>query len=337
MVIDDLRVPVVLAPMAGGPSTPALAAAVCQAGGLGFIALGYLTADAAREQVTAVKALTGAPFGANVFVPGDGPAPPERYAAYADRVAAWARDRDLPVGEPAYSDDDYAAKIELLLQEPAAVVSFTFGCPSEAVVRSLRAAGSEIWVTVTSAEEARRAAAVRPDALVAQGIEAGGHRGTFSDTAAPGYGLLALLQLVRDVYPGRIVAAGGIATSAGVAAVLAAGASAAQIGSAFMLCPEAGTSVAHREALASGEPTSLTRAFSGRLARGIRNAFMHEHDPVAPVAYPEVHYLTAPLRARARERGDASSINLWAGEAYGLARPEPAADVVARLSAADRE
>jgi nitronate monooxygenase len=202
------------------------------------------------------------------------------------------------------------------------------------VIDSLREVGAEVWVTVTSAEEAREASRIGADALVVQGAEAGGHRGSFVDRPGlPTYGLLALLALVRATVDLPLVAAGGIADGGGVAAALCAGAVAAQIGTAFMLAPEAGTSPAHRAALRSGTDTVLTRAFTGRLARGIRNRFIEEHETYAPLAYPEVHHVTAPLRAAARQAGDPDRINLWAGEAHQLARERPAAEI-ARLFAA---
>ncbi len=214
-----------------------------------------------------------------------------------------------------------------------AAVSFTFGCPHPAVIGRLRAAGSEVWVTVTSPGEALLAAEAGADVLVVQGAEAGGHRAAFiDDDAAPVYGLLALLQLVREAVDLPLVATGGLATAEAVAAVRSAGARAAQIGTAFLLCPEAGTSAAHRAAVASPAPTALTRAFSGRLARGIRNRFMDDYGDAAPVAYPEIHHVTSPLRAAARARGDAGAINLWAGEAHALAVERPAADVVRALA-----
>jgi nitronate monooxygenase len=162
---------------------------------------------------------------------------------------------------------------------------------------------------------------------VAQGVEAGGHRGSFDDSAPGEIGLLALLQLLRRRTELSLVATGGIADGRGVAAALAAGAKAAQLGTAFMLTPEAATSSAHRKALGGQAPTGVTRAFTGRRARGIVNRFMNEHRE-APSAYPEVHHLTAPLRAAAREAGDPEAINLWAGQAYPLAREMPAAELV---------
>lgn len=330
-LLDELSAPVVLAPLAGGPATPALAAAVSDAGGFGFVASGYLTAQAVAEQIDATRKLTTRAFGVNLFIPGPGPADQAVYGRYADRIAAWARRHGAEAGAPRYDRDDFEAKVELLVGDPVAAVSFTFGCPPVDVVERLRAAGSEVWVTVTSPEEADEAAA-GADVLVVQGAEAGGHRASFVDRAElPAYGLLALLQLVAARQSVPLVAAGGIATGGALAAVLAAGANAAQLGTAFMLCPEAGTSPAHREALRSPCDTALTRAFTGRLARGIRNSFMVEHDAEAPIAYPEIHHLTAPIRRTAREGADASALNLWAGEAHQLARETPAGELVREL------
>lgn len=332
-ILDQLRIPVVLAPLAGGPSTPELAAAVASAGGLGFIAAGYLDAPQLQERIVRARSLTRGRLGVNLFVPGAGPTDPGVYRPFVERLGQWAQARGLPLGEPRYSDDHWAAKLELLVRERLPVVSFTFGCPEPAAITALRNAGSEVWVTVTSPEEAREAEQAGADALVLQGAEAGGHRASFVDRAdLPLYGLLPLLSLVSSRSGLPLVGSGGIATGTGLAAALAAGARAAQIGTAFMLCPEAGTSEAQRAALRTDTPTALTRAFTGRLARGIRNRFMAEHGD-APLAYPELHYVTAPMRQRAREHGDPELINLWAGEAHALARELPAGEVVERLVA----
>jgi nitronate monooxygenase len=329
--LDRLAAPVVLAPLAGGPSTPELTAAVCDAGGLGFLASGYLSAAETESKIAAARKLTSGPFGVNLFVPGDGARDPALYSDYLARLRVEASAAGVDLGDPRYSDDDWTQKLELLLRDPVAVVSFAFGCPAPETLRSLKGAGSETWVTVTSPDEARRAMAAGADALVLQGSEAGGHRASFADEqTTPAYGLLALLQLVRATVALPLVASGGIAGGAGLLAAIALGASAAQIGTAFMLCPEAGTAEAHRTAIATDAPTELTRAFTGRLARGIRNRFLVEHRG-APTAYPEIHYATAPMRGWAREHGDAEHINLWAGETHALARPEPAGRVVERI------
>ena len=328
--LDSLEHPIVQAPLGGGPSTPELAAAVAEAGGLGFLAAGYKTPDGVRDNLAALRALTQRPFGVNVFAPPGPPGDPAAVARYAEALRAEGREP----GAPRHHDDAYAEKVELLASNAPAVVSFSFSCPSADVVQRLQDAGAAVWVTVTTPAEAIAARDAGADALVAQGVEAGGHRGGFDDGAPGEIGLLALLQLLEPLgLP--LVAAGGIATGRAVAAVLVAGASAAALGSAFMLTPEAGTSAPHREALAGDAPTALTRAFTGRLARGIVNTFLREHRH-APSAYPEIHHLTAPIRAAAREAGDAEAINLWAGQAYPLATTEPAGDLVRRLSAEAR-
>jgi nitronate monooxygenase len=320
VVLEDVGVPIVLAPLAGGPSTPELTAAVAEAGGFAFLASGYLSAEETARRIAATHALTSRPFGVNLFVPSEPSGADLR--AYAERLGPDA-------GEPRWDDDDWDAKLALLRGEPPAVVSFTFGCPPAEVLASLP---SEAWVTVTSVDEARRAVAAGADALVVQGAEAGGHRGSWADDDDTPTGLLALLQLVRAAVDVPLVATGGIATAEAVAATLALGALAAAAGTAFLLCPEAGTSEVHRRAIGSGAPTSLTRAFTGRLARGIHNRFMAEHDAFAPSAYPEVHFMTAPLRAAGRAAGDRDVVNLWAGQAHALAREAPAAEVVTALT-----
>ncbi|WP_280266246.1 nitronate monooxygenase [Nocardia wallacei] len=336
MILDELRTPIVLAPMAGGPSTPELAAAVSAAGGLGFLATGYLSADETADRIVRTRALLSeagadtAPFGVNLFVPG-APTPAERFSRYLEQVG-----RSFPLGDARFDTDDWDAKLDALVADPVPVVSFTFGCPSAAEVGRLHAVGSEAWVTITSVGEARIAVEAGADVLIAQGAEAGGHRATFvdrpEDDGADPLSTLALLQLLTGATDRPVVAAGGIATGAGAAAVLVAGAAAAQLGTAFLNCPEAGTAQLHRDALAIDTPTMLTRAFSGRRARGLRNRFILDH-PDAPAAYPEIHYATGPLRKQARADGNADAVNLWAGQTHTLTGDLPAADLVRALSA----
>ncbi|HTA02708.1 MAG TPA: nitronate monooxygenase [Streptosporangiaceae bacterium] len=339
MILDRLAVPIVLAPLAGGPTTPELAAAVSNAGGLGFLAAGYLSTAALRDQIARARALTSAPLGVNLFVPGAA-APAGALADYAAALAATASQAGVDLGEPRFHDDDWPGKVAELTADPVPVVSFTFGCPDPAVIRALQAAGSEAWVTVTTPADARQAAAAGAEVLVIQGSEAGGHRSSFTDDPAGDVseelGLLSLIQLVRSQTSLPLVAAGGISTGAGIAAVLTAGASAAQLGTAFLRCPEAGTSPVQRAAVATDTPTAMTRAFTGRLARGVRNQFMAEHEHHAPAAYPEVHFLTAPLRAAGRAAGNPDLVNLWAGQTHQLARDLPAAQLVATLAAEAR-
>ncbi len=335
MILDSLDVPIVLAPLAGGPTTPQLAASVSNAGGLGFLAAGDLSAAALSAQITQARALTGAPLGVNVFVPGAA-ASPGPVAAYAATLTGEASKAGVEVGQARFDDDDWDAKVRLLTADPLHVTSFTFGCPGPGVIQAAKAAGSEVWITVTTPADARLAEAAGADALVVQGSEAGGHRSSFTDDPAEDesgeFGLLSLIQLVRRQTMLPLIAAGGIGTGAGIAAVLAAGANAAQLGTAFLRCPEAGTAPVQRAAVATTTPTAMTRAFTGRLARGIRNRFMAEHERDAPAAYPEVHYLTSPLRAAGRAAGNPDLVNLWAGQTHQLSRELPAAELVAVLA-----
>ncbi|WP_028064091.1 nitronate monooxygenase [Solirubrobacter soli] len=328
------ELPIVQAPMAGGPSTPALAAAVSEAGGLGFVAAGYLTVSRMLEDIAATRALTSKRFGVNVFVGGGSAADPGVVEAYAARLEPVAARAGVALGTPRFDDDLFDAKVDALVSEPVAVVSFTFGLPPSGAVERLRAAGSAVWLTVTSVAEARAAMESRPDALIVQGVEAGGHRGVFvDDPDASDLTLLSALQLIGAAVDVPLIAAGGLATGAAVGAALVAGASAAQVGTAYLLAAEAGTSEAQRAAVAGDAPTVLTRAFSGRLARGITNRWHTDHAADAPRAYPEIHHLTSPLRAHGRKAGDPDLINLWAGQAHPLAEALPAGEITRRLAA----
>jgi nitronate monooxygenase len=330
MILDCCHIPVVLAPLAGGPSTPELAAAVSNAGGLGFLASGYLSAAELAGRRLRLGELTSRPSGVNLFVPGPA-GDAARVRQFAAEIESDVSDAGARLGEARHDDDDWDAKIGHLMAAPADVVSFTFGIPGEDVVAGLRARGTEVWVTVTSLDEARRAAAAGADLLVVQGYEAGGHRGGAGDASEEPAGLIALLQLITARLAVPVVAAGGIATGRAIAAVLCLGARAAALGTAFLDCPEAATAQVHRSALHGDAPTGLTRAFSGRTARGIENGFMRAHSESAPAAYPEVHHLTSPMRKAARQAGLADYLNLWAGQAYPLTAAVPAADLVRDL------
>jgi nitronate monooxygenase len=335
MILDSCDIPIVGAPLAGGPSTPELAAAVSNAGGLGFLAAGYLSEAELAQRRHRTGELTGRPFGVNLFCPGPA-GDAGRVREYASEIEKDVRDVGAALGAPRHDDDHWDAKVGYLLAHPVPVVSFTFGIPQPEVIAGLRAAGSEAWVTVTTLEEAHRASAAGADLLLAQGYEAGGHRGGVSDAAHDAVGLIALVQLITARVPTPVVAAGGIATGAAIAAVLCLGARAAALGTAFLDCPEAGTAAVYRASLhnassGGGAPTRLTRAFSGRTARGIENGFLLAHTEGAPAAYPEVHHLTSPMRKAAREAGLADYVNLWAGQAYPLTGTRPAGDVVREL------
>jgi nitronate monooxygenase len=329
-----IRRPIVVAPMAGGPSTPGLVIAAAGAGALGFLAAGYKTAAAVRAEMDAARAGTNAPFGVNVFVPGTPAADRAALARYLAELEPEAAALGARLGAADWDDDDWDAKLAALLANPPAVVSFTFGCPDENVIAALRAAGSQVWVTVTAPEEAAVAAACGADGLCVQGPEAGAHRGTFSASASPP--AVPLHQLLRDVAAVTrlpLIAAGGIMRHADVRGAIAAGAVAAQCGTTFLRCPESGAQPLHKAALADPAftATAVTRAFTGRPARGLVNRFMLDH-PDAPSAYPEIHFATRPLRAAAAAAGDTGRMNLWAGEGYRAATERPAGEIVNLLS-----
>lgn len=332
--LGDLRLPIVQAPMAGGPSTPALVAAVGEAGGLGFLAAGYQTADALAGQIEAVRAATTAAFGVNVFVPQARP-DASVVASYREELAAEAERYGVALPQPDPGDDDHwDSKIKMLIGRPVPVVSFTFGVPAPEVVGELHRAGTYVLGTVTSEAEARLAAAAGVDGLCVQGPEAGAHRGTFDVTAEPGRTPLGvLLTETRAGTDLPLIAAGGLATGSSIAAALRAGARAVQVGTAYLRTPESGAKPVYKAALVDPRfgPAIVTRAFSGRPARGLRNRFTDAHHATAPAAYPLVNQLTQPLRAAAAARGDADGLSLWAGSGYRYATEEPAGQVTVRL------
>lgn len=334
MILDELQHPIIQAPMAGGPSTVAQALAVSNAGGMGFLATGYGRVEVMRAQIAELRSGTEVAFGVNVFLPQAADFDEDAVTRYLDRLAPEEKRYGAKLGPPRNDDDDWQGFLDALEAERPPVVSFTFGCPSAEELARLRTVGISTWVTITDPSEGVIAQERGADALIVQGFEAGGHRGGFSDDGeGEELSVLALLRLTRAACELPLVAAGGIADGESLAAVLVAGASAAQIGSAFMLADEAATHPAHRARLSAPAPTALTRAFSGRRARGIANRFQSEHSAHAPRAYPQIHYATSPLRARAREQGDADGFNLWAGQTHALARPLPAAEIVRTLSA----
>ncbi|MBB1245855.1 nitronate monooxygenase [Streptomyces durbertensis] len=347
--------PVVQAPMAGGASTPELAAAVTEAGGLGFLAAGYKTPEAMYGEIKRLRGLTGRPFGVNLFVPqhsvsrlhepddNAGPAAAgcdvsaavEVYRAQLAGEAAWY---GTELGDPDQGiDDAYEAKLAVLCEDPVPVVSFAFGCPSRRVLERLAEAGTFTVVTVTSVAEAQAAQWAGAAALCVQGVEAGGHQSTHRDAPhadGAGVGLLALIAQVREAVLLPLIAAGGLMRGGQIAAALTAGATAAQLGTAFLPCPESGAHPLHKQALTDPmfTRTELTRAFTGRPARGLVNRFMREHGPYAPSAYPQVHHMTAGLRKAAAKAGDPQGMALWAGQGHRLAREMPAGELVSLLA-----
>ncbi|MFJ3665020.1 nitronate monooxygenase [Streptomyces sp. NPDC090106] len=331
--------PIVQAPMAGGVSVPQLAAAVSEAGGLGFLAAGYKTTDGMYQEIKQIRGLTARPFGVNLFMPQPEHADPAAVDVYAHQLAGEAAWYETELGDPdSGRDDSYETKLAVLVDNPVPVVSFHFGVPTPEALESLRRVGTRTFVTATTAEEALAVERAGADAVIAQGVEAGGHQGTHRDlpeTEGAGIGLLSLLAQIRETVALPVVAAGGLMRGSQIAAVLAAGASAAQLGTAFLATPESGAAAVHKQALTDPlyARTELTRAFSGRPARGLVNRFLREHGPYAPAAYPEIHHLTSPLRKAAAKAGDAQGMALWAGQGHWMARGLPAGQLVATLAA----
>ncbi|MBA2876155.1 nitronate monooxygenase [Thermaerobacillus caldiproteolyticus] len=331
-MLHSLSIPIIQAPMAGGVSTPLLAASVSQAGGLGFLAGGYKTVAEMREEIIAIRKLTNAPFGVNLFVPNDEEVNVEAISRYKEKLEKEADRLDVNLGQPMWDDDGWKDKLEVLCEQRVPVVSFTFGCPSSDVINDLKKRGSYVIVTVTTLEEAVIAKQSGADALCVQGPEAGGHRATFSNHAS-GYETISLLVLLRRISEEvdlPLIAAGGIMHGRDIAAVLAAGACAAQLGTAFLRCPESGAHPVHKAALTDPQfgATAVTRAFTGRPARGLVNRFLTEYDSEAPAAYPHVHHMTKGLRKAAAQANDPHVMSLWAGEGYRFSTEMPAAELV---------
>ncbi len=326
------ELPIVQAPMAGGPSTPELTAAVGGAGGFGFLAAGYLSPAQLEELISVTRVLSSSPFGVNIFCP-SAPADPGPVRRYAELIQPESDRLGVALGEPHWDDDDFDEKAEIVGSRRVNMVSFTFGCPPSGTVDRLHRAGCRVAVTVTSSPEARFAEEAGADLVLVQGTEAGGHQGTFVDLAPNISPLLTLLEEIRDSIRIPMIGCGGIMTGADGSEVLHQGAIGIQLGTAFLCCPEAGTSDTYRRALLERTypDTVLTRAFSGRYARGLANQFALTYGDSAPEAYPEVHHLTRPIRVAAAAAGDPSTPNLWAGRGWRDVTSHPARAIVLRI------
>jgi nitronate monooxygenase len=320
--------------MAGGPSTPGLVIAAAAAGAVGFLAGGYKSAADLRTEIAAVRAASSAAFGVNLFVPGEPTGEQAALAAYIEDLEGEAADLGVVLGAPQWDDDDYEAKVDALLADPPPIVSFTFGGPTIEVVHALQAAGALVAVTVTTPDEAVQAHAVGPDCLCLQGSEAGAHRGSFVNDDRPGqdHPLAQLLAEARQVSDLPLIAAGGISGPHDVAAVLAEGATMTQVGTAFLRSTESGAHPLHKAALADPRftTTAITRAFSGRRARSLENAFMRAHEG-APAAYPNINHVTRPLRAAAAAAGDPDHMSLYAGTGFRLTEAISAGEIIEQL------
>jgi nitronate monooxygenase len=332
-----LDVPVIQAPMAG-TSTPELAAAVSNAGGLGSISIASIDAVEGQRQISALKALTARPVNVNLFCHTPVPADPTRDRAWIDHLRPIFADFDVAPPETltdiyeSFLTDD--AKLAVLLEEKPAVVSFHFGLPQAEKIAALKAAGCILIASATTPEEGRLCQAAGVDMVVAQGVEAGGHRGVFDPADDPRFATLPLTRLLARQLDIPVIAAGGIMDGAGIAAALALSASGAQMGTAFVACPETAANTAYRASLAGprAERTRVSPVISGRPARGIENAFMHNADETLVATYPRAYDIGKALNAAASARGDDGYAPQWAGQAAPLARALPASELVRLLS-----
>jgi nitronate monooxygenase len=329
--------PIIQGPLGGGPSTPELVAAVSNAGGLGSLGAAYMTPDQIGEAIARIRPLTSKPFNINLFAGGwstnlDFDAGPmlARLAEVHEKLGLPAPVAPTPVPDP------FPAQFEAVLDAHVPIFSFTFGIPDRDAMSRLKARGIVILGTATTVEEARRLEQAGVDAIVAQGSEAGAHRGTFADSFESS--MVPTLDLVRATAAGvslPVIATGGLMDGRDIVAALNAGALAAQLGTAFLACPESGASEAYKRAILSAkeDTTVVTQAFSGRPARGLKNAFIasldDRKDMILP--YPLQNALTRQMRTAAAQQGLADYLSLWAGQGVARACSMPAGDIVARL------
>ena len=337
----QMQHPMIQAPLAGGGDTPELVAAVSNAGALGFIGGAYLTPQQIADAGRAVRAMTKRPFGINLFAPTAPPDLPASREAAISRIAPYFSELGLPSpsipsSKPSYGfEEQFAAALEA----GASVFSFTFGILPDVAIEAAKKAGMYLMGTATTVDEAIELEKAGVDAIVAQGSEAGGHRGTFRGDFTLGMiGTISLVPQIVDAVQVPVIASGGIMDGRGIVATFALGAAAVQMGTAFLTCHESGIPEAYKEAIlhAHEDQTRLTRAFSGRPARGIVNRFMSEVEPAgsadAILPFPLQNSLTRPLRVAAAKQGRPEFLSLWAGQGTRLARRQSAAELIARLA-----
>lgn len=331
----ETALPVIAAPLAGGSSTPALVEAAMDAGGFGFLAAGYKSAEAMMEQVHAVRR-AGDNFGVNLFVPQSQPIDAVAYGRFVEEIRGDADvlGVDLPP-IPVSDDDQWREKLDALIADPVPVVSLTFGLPDSADVGALRAKGTVVLASVTTPGEARLAEEAGVDGLVVQGPQAGGHSATFDPTRMIGNErTAAVIQAVKGAVRLPLIAAGGVDGPEAVKELLDAGAQAVTVGTMLLLSEEAGTNSTHRAALRDPAftETVITRAFTGRPARALSNGFIRRHEPAAITGYPAIHHLTQRLRRAAADANDPQRVHLWAGTGHRNARPQPAGQIIQQLA-----
>ncbi|MBF4500799.1 nitronate monooxygenase [Savagea sp. SN6] len=309
----------VLAPMAG-VSTVELVAAACEAGMLGSYGAGYLTGEQTEQILKELRELITTSYAINVFVPEGVSADEQNIQRAYETIRSYEERLGLTAEQPVIPPNAYEAQINAILNDPVPIVSFTFGVPSEEVVKALKAQGKQLIGTATSLEEVRANEAAGMDAIVVQGVEAGGHRGSFlRDAYLP---LLEFIEQAKRVTTLPLIAAGGIASYIEVEACLQAGASSVQIGTGFLCATESGASIIHKQSLLESQEGDfvVTKAFSGKEARGIRNTFIEEMKNEVLAPYPIQHWLTSRLRKESIKQNDPNYTSMWSGERGHLAQ-----------------
>src|ERR1700678_3488488 len=312
-----MSIPLIAAPMAGGPTTPAMVSAAARAGALGMLAAGYKTAEAVEGEIKSVRA-EGIPFGINVFVPNPLPVDPDSYRTYAEIIQQEADQFGLKLPpEPIEDTDRFDEKITLLLDDPVPMVSFTFGIPPRSVIVALQQANSVVVQKVTTPDKAPQHLEPRSPRESVQPVP-----------------IVDLVKEITATVPLPVLAAGGLATPGAVADVIRAGAAAAVVGTVLLRADESGASATHQAALTDPARTEtvLTHAFTGRPARGLRNTFIDTHEAQAPFGYPAIHYLTSPLRKAAAAAGKPDYVHLWGGTGHRHASADPTWEILRRLA-----
>jgi nitronate monooxygenase len=332
-----LSIPVVLAPMGGDPSTPELVAAVCNAGGLGSLAAAYSSAERIQQDIAVVRKLTARPFAVNLFSPQAQLPLNGGVNAVADFLRPYHERLGLKAPElPQKPIEDFDEQLDAVCKANPPIVSFTFGLLPPKASDRLKAQGTYLMGTATTVEEARQLEQADVDAVIAQGSEAGAHRGTFAVPAEEALiGTMALIPQVVDALRIPVIASGGVMDGRGIVAALVLGASAVQMGTAFLACKEAGTSAVYREALTRGrgDATTLTRAFSGRMARGLNNEFIEKWNlsGLEHLPYPWQNAFTQPMRRAAASAKQSGLLSLWAGQGLGMLRETTALQLMTEL------
>lgn len=329
-----IRYPIFQAPMAGGPTTPDLVAAVSNAGGLGNLGAGYLTPEQLRGAIREIRELTDKPFGVNLFVPEQ----PDESEETVFQMTDYLNKHRVKLGiaqnpsTPKLSEF-FEEQVQVLLEEKIPVFSFTFGIPPQDVIQAMKQHGTVVIGTATTVEEAEQLDAAGVNAIVAQGYEAGGHRGTFLKNVSESLiGTMTLVPQIVDQVSIPVIASGGIMDGRGLVASLALGAGAVQMGTTFLACPESGAHEKYKQKILTSneDSTEITRAYSGKAARGIRTQFMsdmHQYPGAIP-AYPIQNALTRDIRQAAAKANDPEYMSLWAGQGLRLANAQPAAAII---------